>query len=359
MIVFCNECGKSVTEGSKFCLNCGSQLPTVPLAAPPPPNAAPPPPNEPQPQKKSGDALFSSPLGIALVVILAIAVIGGLTLGIIFLVKGSSNNGVDAETMKVWDEYESMLNDNSADLPKITTDQNTLAQTQANLKKTQDRVTALEKVVKETGGTPAYRTSKKKPTNTRDIKAEQMANALAAYNLYVQKMNELFTTLVGANLADQNIVNKLNTILSELQKLGNDVKTISNQFLANNPKATTTKIDPPILTVAKTFETDLQKNVTAAETAAGQQPTTPSTPSTPSTTPTAGIAGTYVGGGGTLTLNSDGTCTGAGAIGTMSGTYSVSGNTITLTAETGIVDTGTIEADGSILTSTGIRMTKQ
>ena len=270
MLVFCNECGKSVPEGSKFCLNCGSQLPTVPLAASPPPNAAPPPPNEPQPQKKGGGAFFSSPAGIALVVILAIAVIGGLTLGIIFLVKGDSNNTVDAETVKVWDEYESMLTDNSTNVPKITMDQNALAQAQADLKKTQDRVATLEKVLKETGGTQARR-SGKIGNNTRDIKADQMAAALVAYNLYVQKMNELFITLIGANLLDQNVVNKLNQILSELQKLGANVKVISEKFLANNKQVTTVTIDAPVLSVAKTFEADIQKNVTAAQTAEQQR----------------------------------------------------------------------------------------
>jgi hypothetical protein len=357
MWVFCNECGKPVPDGSKFCLSCGTPLPAVETAAPPPVVAAPTSPNEPKPEKKGGGGFFSSPAGIVLVVILAVAVIGGITLGAVFLVKGSSSNAVDAETMKAWDEYEALLSESSADLPRITTDQAGLQKAQADLKKAQEKVTALEKVVKETAGTQAYRTSRKKPTNTRDIKAEQMAGALAAYNLYVQKMNELFTTLIGANLADQNVVNELNTILSELQKLGNAVKTLSNQFLANNPKATTTKIDQPILTVASAFETEIQKNVTAAK--SGQPPSSPSPAPSQSTTPSSSVVGTYGANGATVTLNADGTLSASNPEVSLGGTYTVSGNTVTFTSEQGKVDTGTIQADGSILLSNGVLLTKQ
>jgi hypothetical protein len=263
MLVFCNECGKPVPEGSKFCENCGTPLQAVTSPATPPPQES--------EVKKKGGGFFSSPAGIALVVILAVAVIAGITFGIIFLVKGNANNTVDAETVKVWDEYESMLNDNSTNLPKITTDQAALTQAQADLKKTQDRVAALERVLKENGGTTARRTGNQRSNNTRDIKADQMAAALAAYRLYVQKMNELFANLVGANLLDPNVVNKLNQILADLQKLGADVKVVSNKFLAGNNKVATTQADFPILTVAKTFQTDIQNNVNTAQQAEQQR----------------------------------------------------------------------------------------
>jgi len=362
--VFCNGCGKLVPEGSKFCLSCGSSLPAAQPSSPAPMNAVSPLPNVEQPKKKGGGAFFSSPAGIALIVILAIAVIGGLTIGIIFLVKGDSNNSVDAETMKVWDEYNSMLNDTSANLPKITTDQGALAKSQADLKKAQERAAALENVLKKTGGTTTRRQGTgKKATNTRDVKADQMAAALASYDAYVTKMDELFTTLIGANLANQNVVNNLNTILSELQKLGDDVKTLSNQFLANNPKATTTTINPPILTVAKTFETDLQTNVTNAEAAAGQQPKTPApTPATPTPaqTPAETLNGTYVGGDYTITFNSDGTWSGVStSTGNNSGTYTVSSNTVTLSSTVGGSGTGEIQQDGSILLSNGTTIERQ
>lgn len=259
--MICDKCGTPVADGSKFCSNCGWVLPAeVPVPAYTPAG-------EPEEKKKKGGGFLSSPAGIALVVILAIAVIAGITFGIIFLVKGNANNTVDAETVKVWDEYESILEEDSESVPQITMDQNALTQTQADLKKTQDRVAALEKVLKETGGTNTRKTGTGRANNTRDIKADQMAAALAAYNAYVQKMNELFGTLIGANLLDQNIVNKLNQILAELQKLGASVKVLSNKFLADNTKVVTIKIDPPILKMAEVASPKIQENVTAAQNA--------------------------------------------------------------------------------------------
>ncbi|MHB8894379.1 MAG: zinc ribbon domain-containing protein [Candidatus Geothermincolia bacterium] len=262
--MFCENCGSPVADGSKFCENCGSSRNS---AAPGPVAAAP----VQQEKKEKKGGFFSSPGGIALIVILALAVAAGITLGVIFLVKMGANDTVDAETVKVWEEYESTLEDNSDNIPAITTDQAALAKAQEDLKKTQERVTALEKVLKETGGTQARRVSTRKQTSQRDVKADQLAAALAAYNQYVQKMNELFTTLVGANLLDGNIVTKLNQILAELQKLGASVTVISNRFLANNTKVTTVKIDPPVLKVAKTFQADIQKNVTAVQQAEQQR----------------------------------------------------------------------------------------
>jgi hypothetical protein len=260
MFMQCERCGTSVADGSKFCSNCGWVMPAeVPIGVVPPASES--------EKKKKGGGFLSSPAGIALVVILAVAVIAGITFGIIFLVKGNANNTVDAETVKVWDEYESMLADDSKAVPQITMDQTALAQTQADLKKTQDRVTALEKVLKETGGTSARRTGNQRSNNARDLKADQMAAALAAYNQFVQKMNELFGTLVGANLMDQNIVNKLNQILAELQKLGGNVTVLSKKFLADNTKVVTVKFDYPILKMAEVAAPKIQENVTAAQNA--------------------------------------------------------------------------------------------
>ena len=263
--MFCAKCGSSNAEGSKFCTECGQTFPAA-VAAP-----ATPAPNEQESNKKKGEGFWASAAGIALVVILGIAVIAGITFGIVFLVKGNANNEVDAATVKVWDEYDSMLADDSKTVPQITTDQNALAQTQADLKKTQDRVTALEKVLKKTGGTSARKTGTGRSTSTRDIKADQLTAALAAYNLYIQKTNELFGALVGANLLDQNVVNKLNQILAEMQKLGADVKVLSNKFLKDNTKVATIKFDPPILNMATVAATDLQKGVDGAQAAEQQR----------------------------------------------------------------------------------------
>lgn len=112
----CEKCGATVADGSKFCSNCGWVMPAeVPIGITPPAS-------ESEKKKKGGGGFLSSPAGIALVVILAIAVIAGITFGVIFLVKSNANNTVDAETVKVWDEYESMLTEDSKDVPQITMD---------------------------------------------------------------------------------------------------------------------------------------------------------------------------------------------------------------------------------------------
>lgn len=279
MTVFCNECGKPVPEGSKFCLECGTQLPAAGTAsppradtAPPPtPSAAPPAPGEEQHKKKGGAAFFSSPVGIALVVILAVVVIGGLTVGIIFLAKGGSNNTADAETLKVWNEYKSITESDSSDLTTINLDQAALARSQEDLKKSQEKLAVLKKTLENTGGTTTRRQGTGTSTNTRDMKADQMAAALTAYDAYITKMDELFKTLVGANLLDTNVVNTLNKILAELQTLSTKVKTLSNEFLANNTKVVSKTFNPPILASPKTIAAEVQKSVTAAQTAEQQR----------------------------------------------------------------------------------------
>lgn len=264
--MFCRNCGTPVAEGGKFCLNCGNPVLAVESLASPPPG-------EPERKKKGGAAFFSSPAGIALIVVLSALVIAGIVIGVFFILRGGPDNTVDAETVEVWDEYESILENNSENVPQITMDQTALVKTQEDLKKTQERVAALEKVLKETGGTQERRTrsTNRRSNNARDIKADQMAAALAAYNLYIQKMNELFTTLVGANLLDQTVVTRLNQILAELQKLGAGVKVLSNKFLANNDRVVTIKIDPPILKMAAVAAPELQKSVDGAVAAEQQR----------------------------------------------------------------------------------------
>lgn len=273
--MFCKKCGKAVKEGSKFCLNCGSPMPETPIAsaAPPFPIIYPPAPNEAEPEKKKGaGSFFSSAPGIALIVILGLAVIAGITFGIIFLVKGNANNTVDAETVKVWDEYESILEDNSADVAQINMDPNALTKTQEDLKKTQERVAALEKVLAKTGGTQQRRVNKNvKPANTRDIKAEQMAAAITAYNEYVKKMDQFFGALIGAitgnQLSNPDVVNSLNAILAELQKLAADVKTLAGKFLKDNNKVNVANFDPPVLVFAKSITPQVEQKVAEAQAA--------------------------------------------------------------------------------------------
>ncbi len=175
MKVFCAKCGTSALEGTKFCEKCGNPFPAAQVLASPPAG------EQETEKKKGGGGFFSTPAGIALVAIIGLAVIAGITFGVILLVRSGANNSVDAATMDVWDEYESILENDSADVAQINMDPNALTKTQEDLKKTQERVTALEKVLAKTGGTEQKRTNNsRRPTNTRDIKAEQAAEAAAA-----------------------------------------------------------------------------------------------------------------------------------------------------------------------------------
>ena len=271
--MFCHECGASVTEGSKFCLSCGSKLPTpnAVVQQPSPPVVMTPPVQQEDNRKKKVGSFWHSGAAIALIVILGIAVIAGVTFGIIFLVKGSSNNTADAETVRVWDEYDTLVADDSANFTTIKLDSASLTKAQEDLKNSQEKVVTLERTLKNAGGTKVRRQGAKNGASVRDIKADQMAAALAAYSSYVTKMNQLFTTLVGANLLDPNVVNTLNNILAELQTLSAKVKTASNDFLANNTKVVTGTFNPPILASPKTIATEVQNGVTAAQTAEQQR----------------------------------------------------------------------------------------
>ncbi len=268
--MFCNNCGTSVSEGSKFCLECGAQLTAAASQASPPPLVSSSQ-NE-EERKKKGGGFFSSPAGIAFVVVVSALLIAGIVVGAVLLTRSGSGSEVDAATVQVWDEYDSILTEDSADIAQINMDPNALAQTQADLKKTQERVTALEKVLKDNAGTSERRQGAvRRANNARDIKVDQMAAALAAYNLYIQKMNQLFGTLIGANLLDPNVVNTLNAILRELQGLATDVKTLTNRFLADNNRVTVVRFDPGILKMAAVFAPEVEKSIAAAQGAERQR----------------------------------------------------------------------------------------
>jgi hypothetical protein len=266
--MFCHECGESIPDGSKFCRHCGNT--TTVAAAPPAP-----PPGDTESRKKGGGGFFSSPAGIALVAILGVAVLAGITLGIIFLVRGSSSGEVDAATMQVWDEYESTIADDSISLAQVSMDPNALTKAREDMDRTQKRVEELERVLQRTAGTEARKQNpsitNKVSTSIRDRKADEMAAALEAYKKYIEKMNELYGVLVSGNLLDPTIVNLVNAILKDLQALAQDAKTTAGVFLKDNTRVVAKVFDPPVLALPKTIANNIEKDIRAKQEAEKQR----------------------------------------------------------------------------------------
>jgi len=209
-------------------------------------------------------------------VILGLALIAGVTLGIIFLVKGSPGGEVDAATMNVWDEYESVLAEDSTGLAQVNIDPNALVKSREDLQKTQKRIEALEKALKETGGTEARKqnngnTRRVTTINIQDKKADELAAALEAYKTYIKKLDELYGVLILGNLLDPITVNLVNAILKDLQTLANDVKTTAGDFLKNNNKVATTKFAPAVLALPNTIATNVQNTIQARQEAEKQK----------------------------------------------------------------------------------------
>lgn len=271
--MFCRECGAQIIDGSKFCENCGAaQAPPRQQAQAPPQQQVPPQQQQPgqvAAQQAGGKGFFSSPGGIALVVVLALLVAAGITVGLVFILKGSSGNAVDAETVRVWDSYEQLLEEDGEAVPKITTDQATLDKSRAELESSQEKLAELRKALAN-AGTDSRRNGSS-TTAKRDVKADQLAASLKAYKAYIAKVNELIAALTGANLLDPNTVNNINRILAELEDMGADVKVTANRFLADNGQVVTVKVDPPILKLAAASTPEIQASVNAAQSAEQQR----------------------------------------------------------------------------------------
>jgi zinc-ribbon domain len=312
--MFCGECGTQVPDGTKFCPECGNRFPggegvektpaqgggtvIVPPpgagSAPPPRMQEPPPPvvvaqaappfqaaasqgsaGDDSVKKKGAAAFFSSPAGILLIVLVGLLVIAGAVVGIVLGVRGGGSE-VDAATMDVWDEYETLLEDDGETLEQINMDPNALTAQQNALKEAQERTEALEEVLAETGGSEAYRANPRvTPDNTRDLKAAQLAAALAAYNEYVQKLGEFYGALIAAvtgnQLLNADVVNNLNAILADVQDLAAGVKKLTGKFMEGNAQVVADDFDPYILEVSKALASSVQQGVDATQAAEAQR----------------------------------------------------------------------------------------
>lgn len=259
--MFCSECGASVEDGSSFCDKCGNKL----KAAAPVTQA----PQIRQGGRKAKAGFFYSPAGIALVVILGVAVIAGITIGIIFLVRGGSGNSADAATMDVWNEYEEVLEDDGSTLAKIDmSNANYLFTVQEDLKKTKERVAELQKTLVKTGGTEE-RIRGTGTSSTRDMLADAMEEALEAYESYVIKVAEFVDALIWAvannQLAVTEVVNNLNTMLADMQNLADEVKNTAGEFIDANELLAGTKFNPDVLAFANDIAPQVETLVAEAQ----------------------------------------------------------------------------------------------
>ena len=264
-MMFCNKCGMSVTEGSKFCLSCGFPLPTVPLSASPPPGA-------PQARKKEGSTFFSSPAGIAVIAIISAVIIAGIVIGAIFATRAGTGSTSEDEITKVWNEYENIVGEADKDIGTIDLTSTALAKSREDLKKTREKVEALESVLKAT----------KVPTN--NIWKErygQLAGTLRYYDRYITKLDDLYLTLAEGALNTQ--LKAVETKLNELKTLAAEVKTLANKFLENNNAVATRDFDPAILKEPTAIATELEKIIKGQPTTEGDN-TPPATTETDETT---------------------------------------------------------------------------
>jgi hypothetical protein len=246
MLMFCDKCGKQVSPDSVFCTHCGASLSGPPSFGPPAGTH--------QPRKKSASGFFSSPVAIALAAILAVAVIGGITIGIILAVRGGSDSAFEEELARVWDEYESALEEDGEGFTRLDMDPNALAKARDDLKKAQEKTAALQDVLK----------ALKPPDDKWKTKYEQLAGTIKYYERYISRLNELYVTLATGTLEAQ--ASRINAILRDLEKLASQVKDLANQFLENNDAVAATDFDPGILSFPETVAAEL-KNIINGEVA--------------------------------------------------------------------------------------------
>jgi zinc-ribbon domain len=283
--MFCNNCGASADEGSKFCLKCGNPLPGAGIAAGARPTTVmpaveavqvQPAPQDSEKKKKGAGAFFTSPGGIILIVALALLVVGGLAVGIVFAVSGGGDSKVDAATMDAWTEYQSILENDGKELAQIKVDPTALTANQEALKKSQEKLAALQKDLARTGGTDDWRANPgRNPVTTRDIKAAQLDAAMGAYNDYVQKMNEFLGSLIAAvngnQLINPDVVNSLNSKLAEVQDLASKAKNLAGKFVKGNDQLAASDIDLAVFKASTGIASAVTNSVTAAQAAEQQR----------------------------------------------------------------------------------------
>ncbi len=281
----CEKCGSPLEQGSIYCLNCGKvqgeaeapqapaqrtmyTAPSAPAPPPPPPPqaTAPYPPVMPAapPQAVAatagataqGGGFFSTPGGKALAVVLALLVVGGLAVGIFFLVKGEEKSAVDEATVQVWEDYADLMEKDGKSLDPITYDAKALRQDQEAIRDSMDEVESLEKDLKHAEASKGGK-----------AKADELADALASYGEYLAKLDKVYGDLASAldsgTLKDPKVADALTAQLDEAQELATQTGDLNDAFLKNNDEVSG-KYDSDVLAVAEDMGPGLRQLIASA-----------------------------------------------------------------------------------------------
>ena len=294
-------------------------------------------PGQPRGEQKKAGGFWKSGAGIALIVIIGVAVLGGITTGIIFAVKGGGSSG-GGDLAKVWEEYESIANETEAAQAKITMDPTSLNKAKADLEAAQKKAKALQDVLAQT-----------KVPEPQQKKYAQLKETIDVYDEYAGASVDLYGTLADAVQNNTLTANQaaIDTRFQEIKGLLTELKGVMEEFLANNTVVTARPTFDPEVAIATIDKVKTEAKTTTGTTTGQDKKPAPTTPA-PGTN-YAAVAGTYVLPEGnttiTITLNPDGTYTrnfvaeGGQVNVNSSGTYTLSGNTITFSGEG---QTGTI-----------------
>lgn len=238
--MFCEKCGSPVSEGSGFCPNCGASLAK---AQPPASSYAPPAAPQPTPDRKrtGGGSFFSSPAGIVLIVLLGILIAGGAVTGIIFGVRGCSGTNYEEELANAWDEYEEIVDEADEEIGTIDLNsaklESALEKSQDEIEKIQKKVEALEDLIKKLNP----------PDDKWKQKNDQFAGSVKYYKRYLEKLDELYATVLSGNVEAQ--VTKLENIFVDMIEAAEKSIEFAEGFLDDNTAVTGAVFDPKIFDI--------------------------------------------------------------------------------------------------------------
>lgn len=281
-----------------------------------------------------------SPAGIVLLVVIGIAVLGGIAVGIVFIVK-SAGSGAE-ELARVWEEYEDIAEEAEEAQAKIAMDPTALNKAKEELEAARKKAEALEGVLAGTG------------VSKQDRKYVQLDQTIEVYEKYAAAAGKLYATLAEAVANKTLEANKagIDAQIKEIKDLLTELGDHMEDYLADNEAVKTT---PKFSTkVALDAIGDLLTGVdkaTAAEIETRRAEA--------EARPYREAAGFYMGAdGSSITLHADKTVDAIHADGGNStGTYTLNGNTIIFVSE-GITDVGTIE-NGVITAPDGRRWVRR